>query len=433
MLEVRGVRRHLEQRAPMPARKAAGRSFADSVAAAYFGGRFEIREPGEIAAPIFEYDLRSAYPASCQNLPCLVHGRWAPARDDSPPGPHDLCVVSWRVSREDLWGPFPVRDRASRICYPSTGARHSVWGEELQAALAMWGDRIRIERRWEYRTRCDCRPFDWIGEVYEQRRALGKDRKGWALKLGMNAAYGTLASALGATFHAGRVQSATGGAAWCEPRWAGLITAWTRARMLDALRAAGGPKAAGPIMFATDAIYSTQPIELNLADALGGWEEHRYSRGGLLIQPGVYHLRGQRAANKLRGRGIASRDIQQAIRRFYAAWRRDGWQAKVTLTLQPRYQGVRLMLHRGTPERAQRWEIVQRELAFDPRLKRRLAKDGRWMPRTRGVSPLETASYPHPRFAALFAGTEYQPSPEDLDLIESQLLEEDQPESGYAL
>ena len=50
------------------------------------------------------------------------------------------------------------------------------------------------------------------------RRQLGKDRAGWALKIGMNAIYGTLASVLGAELHDdGRVDG------WCVPAWASMM------------------------------------------------------------------------------------------------------------------------------------------------------------------------------------------------------------------
>ena len=458
MLVGKGVKDALEARAPIRARTATLASdFAGQLPFSYFGGRFEIREPGEINQPIYEYDLRSAYPASYESLPCLVHGRWRPIKASALDeiGPHDLLRVSWHTADADVWGPFPYRDRQARICYPQDGSEHPVWGEELAAALRIWkrqpalyksvsGKRRPVRQAgivvlggWRYSTSCSCKPFGWIAETYAQRRELGKDRKGWALKLGMNAAYGTFASALGARYERGCFVGERGPFAWCEPRWAGMITAWSRARLLDALRAAGGAKAAHVLMFATDAIYSTEPIALDLEDRLGGWEAHEYPRGGLIIQAGIYHLRGQAATTKLRGRGIEYRDVQAAIDRFYRAWRRDGADATVTLRLAPRYQGVRLMLHRGTLEKAQRWEAGDRSLSFDPEAKREY-RAGAWRPRSWRTFPppfagVELGQRPHPRFDAVINGYDFEPDAPELELLEAQLEANAQPAGPYAV
>lgn len=450
MLHGRGVKDHLAERRPMRARtKTLAADFVGQLPYAYFGGRFEIREPGEINEPIYEYDLRSAYPASYQQLPCLVHGVWRPYPKKMVPeqiGPHDLVLVHWHCADADVWGPFPYRDSAARICYPQIGWDHPVWGEELNSALRIWRRTSALHGRrrgicpvggWAYETRCDCQPFGWIAETYQQRRALGKDRKGWALKLGMNAAYGTFASSLGAAYDRGRFVGDRGGDfAWCEPRWAGQITAWSRARLLDALAAAGGAKAGHVLMFATDAIYTTAPIELDLVDQLGGWEAHEYPDGGLLIQAGIYHLRGQQAKSKLRGRGIDHRDVQESIDRFYQAWRRDGTDATVTLTLAPRYQGVRLMLHRGTLEKAQRWEAITRTLSFDPEAKREYRQGG-WRPRQLGLSIEDLfggglGRRPNPRFQALIEREPFELDEPEIELLIGQLQAASQPQGPYA-
>jgi len=40
-------------------------------------GAFRDTHTGEINGPIYEYDIRSAYPAAMLQLPCLAHGRWS--------------------------------------------------------------------------------------------------------------------------------------------------------------------------------------------------------------------------------------------------------------------------------------------------------------------------------------------------------------------
>jgi hypothetical protein len=428
MLKVHAVKDHLEDRRPVRRYKIPSYDFAAHLPKAYFGGRFEILRPGTFH-PIYEYDLRSAYPASYRSLPCLVHGEWQHVNktaDRANVQPHDLYVVDWKCRSRDVYGPFPQRDRAQKICYPKAGTGAVVYGDELSSAQQIWPAMssrggIRIRQRWAYISRCGCRPFDWIDQVYAARRQLGKDTRGYPLKLGMNAAYGTLASTLGAEWDGTRVTSGW----WC-PQWAGMITAWTRARLLDAMHASGGP-GDHIIMHATDAIYSTRPIDLDLSNRLGGWEAHEYE-SGLLIQPGVYHLEGQSMSVKLKGRGINFRDIQDRIADFYAAYIRDGETADVTIPISPRYQGLRACLHMNRLDNAWSWKADQtRQISFDPSGKREYRR-GRWMPRPAVVEPQS-----HGGFQAVIDGTQYEPTKSDVEMLIAGANLSDQPDGGMAL
>lgn len=436
MMRRHGIKDHLSARRPFKRYRREEDDFALQLPATYYGGRFEILRPG-VFDPVYEYDIRSAYPASYRFLPCLVHGQWSLRKT---PGeiinPHDLYVVSWTLKDSDVWGPFPYR-RKERICYPAYGDQHMVWGEELIAALRIWpraakhGDYgICVFSSWHYRTQCDCHPFDWIDSVYQRRKRLGKDSAGYPLKLGMNAIYGSLASTLGSEFDGHQLDG------WCEPRWAALITAWTRARLLDALYLAGGARADHVLMFATDAIYSTKPIALDLTDVLGGWESHTYERGGLIIQPGLYHLRGQDLTTKLKGRGIEFRDIQERIGLMYKAFYQRGARARVTIPLRPRYLGTRLMLHRNNIKGAYRWEALERELSFDPSTKRE-RRNGAWMPRSResfGPWDLDDVTgNRHRRMDTLMREEVYEADEAEVELRVAEMTNDAQPLGPYAM
>lgn len=430
------IDRHLEARAPMRRHVRPADDLPSHLPHTYFGGRFEIQAPGEYK-PVHEYDLRSAYPASYRDLPCLEHGAWklrrgVPSRREI--GPHDLLTVDWRIPRTHRWGPFPHRDRDGSISYPASGSDHPVWGVELISALSMWTCRtgpvrsagIYPRRWWQYVAGCDCRPFGWIDDVYRARVELGKDTRGYPLKLGMNAIYGSLASVLGAEFDKRRGVLA----GWSEPRWASQITAWTRARLLDGLAAAGGPRSDRVIMFATDALYTTGQIEgLDLTDRLGGWEHKAFPRGGLLIQPGLYHLKGQDVVSKLKGRGISFSDMQAQIELFYSSWRADGAGGSVHLHLSPRYMGLRLMLNRGDLAGAWRWRELEREIRFDPSAKREKRRGGWWPRHEDGYRGRE----PHPGLWELICG-----EVADLDSVSQEQQEElwlgeSQPEGPMAI
>lgn len=454
MLGPMGIKLQLENRRPLTRAKRFTEDFASWLPYAYFGGRFEIKAPG-VYKPVHEYDLRSAYPAAYRSLPCLVHGQWKldRRRAGKDIGPSDLLVVDWHIHPADIWGPFPYRDHQGGISYPQVGQDHAVWGVELAAALELWrGGRrskgtssphksssptrssgIGVQRHWRYVSDCDCHPFGWIDRVYAYRLKLGKDAAGYPLKLGMNAIYGTLASTLGAEFDGERLKG------WCEPRWAGLITAWTRAELLRALKLAGGPRSITPIMFATDAIYTTAPIEgLPISEKLGDWEAHKFPHGGLLIQPGLYHLKGQKTQVKLKGRGITFRDMQDQIGRFYDAWEAEGERGAVELALSPRYMGLRLMLHRNDLEHAWRWLPMRREIKFDPSAKRQRMRSGRRMPRRPSDYDLDRGHQPHPGlFNLIFGGSMAAAlamlASESEENWLQRIIEEDQPDGPSAL
>jgi hypothetical protein len=52
------------------------RQFESAANLAYYGGRFETSRIGLICGPVYQYDLRSAYPAAMLHVPCPLHTRW---------------------------------------------------------------------------------------------------------------------------------------------------------------------------------------------------------------------------------------------------------------------------------------------------------------------------------------------------------------------
>src|SRR5690606_5693992 len=74
--------------------------------AAYFGGRFENSLIGYVPGPIYDYDIRSAYPHAMTKLPCLACGSWTyHAKYKPQPGEWALCKVSWGKPRR--WSQHP--------------------------------------------------------------------------------------------------------------------------------------------------------------------------------------------------------------------------------------------------------------------------------------------------------------------------------------
>lgn len=50
---------------------------------------------------------------------------------------------------------------------------------------------------WIAQRCCDCKPYEWISEVYAERQKLGTATKGYPLKLALNSLYGKRAQRSG--------------------------------------------------------------------------------------------------------------------------------------------------------------------------------------------------------------------------------------------
>jgi hypothetical protein len=88
-----------------------------------------------------------------------------------------------------------------------------------------------------------------------------------------------------------------------------------RTRILEAI--ASDPDAV--IAVATDAVYSTRPLELPISSALGDWETHAYVRG-FWAQTGVYALWPVDGPPKLKSRGFREKTWGEAIDGVIEHW-----------------------------------------------------------------------------------------------------------------
>ncbi len=334
----------------------------EAAGAAYYGGRFETTRAGMVAVPVYEYDIRSAYPAAMATLPCLQHGTWrsltrAELRDP-PAGLYVARVGFTHAAGVPLCG-LPVRRKGGYICWPCIGAG-TYWSVEIDAARGL-GCRPVLREGWAYERRCDCAMFPWVEPLYEYRRRLGSSGEGYPIKLGINSLYGKLAQRIGNGKFANLI-------------WAGLITATTRARLMQA--AASDPGAV--VMLATDGIYSTRPLAVEIGDRLGQWEANAFE-SLFIVQPGLYW--GPPAARRKRKtRGISPKFFESRTGDFEIAWERwreydqsasqnamqNGWTPPPTVAVDVElFIGLRLAQARGKPETAGKWVRSQRNIRFD--------------------------------------------------------------------
>lgn len=252
--------------------------------AAYYGGRFDLAEFGEIGDS-FEYDINSAYPHIARHLPCLLHAEWEYTKHpflygQLQPG---IYHVSW--SRAGRWAPFPYR-KGSKIHYLASGAGwyHS---SEINAVLAYGAYPVDVDSGYILRRNCSHTPMAFIDGYYHQRQLLEArgDLAQMVLKLGLNSVYGKTAQ--------NRGSYSKKPPTYRSFIWAGMITAGARAMLTEAMNLAG----ADGVLVATDAIFSRLELPLPLGTELGQWKA-KDAKGLFIVQNGVYETSGTKQATR---------------------------------------------------------------------------------------------------------------------------------------
>ena len=298
----------------------------DAICRAFFGGRFENAVIGQIDGPVYNYDISSAYPYHISLLPCLEHGKWTRTTGGTIRDLRNatLALCHWSTDNRALgfeyqgrWGALPVRAKDGTIAFPLNAKGGWCWKDEfLMASEHGW--EATCDVAWLYHTDCDCKPFADLPRMYLERLRLGKeDGRGQPFKLGPNAVYGQLARSVGVN---PPFQS------WIA---AGNITSSTRAQLLQAI--VNSKRADNVVMFATDGVWSREPIEFppprdtgtsHVAKPLGGWEEKVFPRGVFCVRPGVYFPINPTAdeINEVRARGLGKKVLYERWGDIVDAW-----------------------------------------------------------------------------------------------------------------
>lgn len=351
---------------------------------AYYGGRFEVSTIGEVPGPVYEYDLRSAYPAMMLKLPCLLHGSWHPMTpgDVTSAGADDLFVAGVRFRHREMINPaddqmplyrtlcgLPVRQQSGRLFWPMQG-NGVYWSPEIRAAQRLGAmitvpvDHDRI-CGWRYERHCECRPFDWVAALFAYRQTL-PTLQGIPIKLAINSLYGRLAQRIG-------------NPRWANLIWAGLITAMTRAALIDAALSSG-PGGRGVVMLATDGVYSTNPLTVTEGGGLGQWETAVHDRL-FVVQPGLYWplsnppLPPAEALKRPKSRGVSSSYFADKTGWFEQQWADYAERAQAAGTggyVEPPvvslpmtlFIGLKLAQARGKPNLAGVWADTTRHFRF---------------------------------------------------------------------
>lgn len=296
---------------------------------AFFGGRAQVLQVGEFARA-YDYDLHSAYPAAIVRTLASATGEWAEDSDLTRIHDGALYSVRWNTPLENPLTPLPHRGAAGRISYPHAG-EGVYWGIEVRAAVEAFGwECIEIRKGWRFfPDNTDC--WKWYQGLADARVMLkekGEKDLERVAKLVLNSVYGKTA------------QTKPGPGRWTSLLWAGMITAFCRARVLEL--ASQNPHAV--IFAATDGLMTTEPLEVSDNKRLGDW-----GRGGegslFVVQPGVYLF-----GDKSRTRGFSGADWEEMRRQ----WREVG-----TVTYDhahSRFVTLQEGLDRGDPSIMAEWE-----------------------------------------------------------------------------
>lgn len=320
--------------------------------AGYYGGRFEACLFGEITGPIYQYDINSAYARTYADLPCLLHSEWRRV-DRMPTEGIFVGRISFDHRTKRNIYTLPVRTKKGEILFPRK-ATGTYWSPELNLAREQGVD-IEWHEGWACTQTCACTNFDWVEDLYAERKRLGKDGTGYVLKILLATIYGKLAQSVGT-------------APYANPIWSGLIVSTVRAQLGAAALADKHGDGRDVVMLATDGLFCTEERDsIDVGDKLGQWEltEHESM---FVVQSGVYML-----PEKLpKTRGVAQRKVIQHTWDFYIAWERylnADRIPEITVELRS-FLGIKQASHRGRYDLAGQWLYVARTISFDWKTKR---------------------------------------------------------------
>lgn len=254
----------------------------DPIARGYFGGRIDISAFGE--HEVYRQDINSAYPAAMAHCIDLSNVIWNLTNNPGANCEYALYHVRWKLDTtfNSLWNPFPWRTNNGTILYPSSTRTEEYlegwyWGVEILAAERLFPGKIERIEAW-YPSEYDYMPFaESILRDYKQRKTFQKENNSAerALKLALNSLYGKTAQHRILNEDSPR---------WQNFIWAGFITAYTRAKILDAIGEIG---AENLVAVMTDGLLTKVPLRENVGKGLGQWEQKGKVKC-LIAGPGLY-------------------------------------------------------------------------------------------------------------------------------------------------
>lgn len=290
----------------------------------YAGGRFEVYERGdvgEVAGP----DINSAYPWVLSELPDPGSLRWKPpyanpSYEDCKEA--DYGFVKATVTTVDNARIMPFAEKIdNKVCYPSL-ENHTltvilpVFEHAVESGLLEDFEIHQLAHGYE--TKNTIYPFDFLKEIYDERKRLeanGKELAGLMLKIAMNSLYGKTAQTtlkqeiIEEAIDINEIRQDEGmrlltmddipirerqeAGKLFNPFIASYITGMTRLELHKTVLECGLEK--DTVLLATDCImvhadaYDRSSFDRKLGDKLGDWD-FDYRGDAFVIGSGVYEI-----------------------------------------------------------------------------------------------------------------------------------------------
>lgn len=275
----------------------------DAAQFAYAAGRVERYMVGRLWAPVYKYDINSAYPSAMVECPSLAGQTWSYREFENPDSNREWHGPRMGLQKFGLYYvdyympdcfnhlmPQPLfhRNEDGYISFP-TETSGWYWGPEVMQAMKLNyvdSDRpaVIVRAAWEMSIDGVEYPFEWLREMFNTRLEMKrtKDETQLAVKLGMNSMYGKTAQRSGYD----RFKTIP---RWHQYEWAGYITSATRAKMHEAAMLAAHQGSL--IGMETDAIFTSEKVDkLKVDPGLGHWDYEEYD-DIVYLQTGVYWLK----------------------------------------------------------------------------------------------------------------------------------------------
>ena len=285
------------------------------------GGRFECFQRGTIA-PVYVYDINSAYPYITSGLTSLknaVH-RWTRTVDKS--AAFGVALVSYEIGR-DWSSPVMVRDD-SGLCMSPVGRIAMQWITYPEVErLKQIGKVHKIYSCLNAYSPTTEKPFqDMIHELYPKKKEV------YAYKILLNSLYGKLCQQTKRWKSVGMYPMRadnffkSGGDMYAQSKmydvsnfiYASYITAGTRLQLWDAMI-----KSPGSIIACfTDSVFSTEPLDLPVSNNIGDWDCEIFDYV-VMLGSGVYFKRETSGGVSARFRGVGFTDAEEMLDRFITA------------------------------------------------------------------------------------------------------------------
>jgi hypothetical protein len=321
MLAKHGIKDHM---APSPP------DVFDAACCAYSGGHIEACKLGHYDGTVHHYDINSAYPDQFRFLPSLVSGAWQHGDGvaEKPLSGFTIVRLQYRFYPGLPFYPLFYRENDGSIKYPERG--HGwYWFPEFDAARVFaekFGSiEFRVMEWWHFKPSANSSPFLFIEDYYAARQSIVEETRRTGipngaekmLKLGYNGCYGKTVQQVGARIVDGELHQP----AFFQIEWGGYVTAGCRAKLM--LAAMQKPNAI--ISFATDGLFSTEPLNLYCPTEkiLGAWEYQQH-QGMTIVMPGVYWLFDEKKGKKHvdgYSRGFDKKTMEDADF-VHAVWKR---------------------------------------------------------------------------------------------------------------